>query len=103
MLSFFCLYELFYVSYSMNIEKSIVKSGFDNGLLSDSHRYKYGEYIISMVAPCTFNNQSYEIFSIEGDLFDDCERYNTLDEGEDRIKELFEAKEIETKLDIFLK
>ena len=30
---------------------------------------------ISMIHPCEFTNQEYEIYSLEGDLFDDVERY----------------------------
>jgi hypothetical protein len=44
--------------------------------------------VISCVSPCSSTKNYYEIFVIEGDLFEDIERYDTLDEAESRIKEL---------------
>jgi len=61
-----------------------LKSGFT------SHRYKTDKGEISMVYPCSDTMFEYEIFCILGDLFDDIERYETIEESENRIKELLE-------------
>jgi len=57
---------------------------------SPSHRYKTDKGEISMVYPCSDTMFEYEIFCIQGDLFDDIERYETIEESENRIKELLE-------------
>ncbi len=69
------------------MEKEIIKSGVP-GILSDSHRYitELGE--ISMLYPCKATFDSFEIYCIEGDLFQDIERYETLEEAENRINDL---------------
>ena len=41
-----------------------------------------------MLTPCRATMNLYEIFCIEGDLFEDIERYDTLEEVEERINEL---------------
>ena len=57
-------------------------------LLGNSNRYKTEKGEISCVHPCMVTMERYEIFSIEGDLFEDIERYDTLEEAEERIYEL---------------
>jgi len=57
-----------------------------------SHRYKTDKGEISMIYPSWVSDDSYEIFCIEGYLFDDIERYDTLEEAESRIKELLTTK-----------
>tara|TARA_R110000803_G_scaffold155705_1_gene220298 strand:- start:70 stop:306 length:237 start_codon:yes stop_codon:yes gene_type:complete len=43
---------------------------------------------ISMIHPCEFTNEEYEIYSLEGDLFDDVERYPYHKEVMERINNL---------------
>ena len=43
---------------------------------------------ISMIHPCEFTNEKYEIYSLEGDLFDDVERYPYHKEVMERINNL---------------
>jgi hypothetical protein len=43
---------------------------------------------ISMIHPCEFTNQEYEIYSLEGDLFDDIERYPYHNQVMERINNL---------------
>ena len=69
------------------MEKFIVENEIP-GLLSDSNRYKTEKGEISMLTPCRATFNTYEIYCIEGDLFDDIERYDTLEEAEARINEL---------------
>lgn len=69
------------------MEKFIVSNAIP-GLLSDSNRYKTEKGEISMLTPCRATFNSYEIYCIEGNLFDDIERYDTLEEAEARINEL---------------
>ena len=58
------------------------------GLVGDSNRYSTNKGEISLVGPCMATMQLFEIFCIEGDLFDDVERYDTKEEAVSRIKEL---------------
>ena len=58
------------------------------GLLSDSNRYSSEKGLISLLEPCRATMDCYEICCLEGNLFDDIERYDTLDEVENRIKKL---------------
>jgi hypothetical protein len=73
------------------MEKSVVSSGI-SFIVGDSHRYKTKKGIISCVHPCFGTFDTYEIYCIEGDLFDDIERYETLEEAEGRIKNLLQVK-----------
>tara|TARA_B110000977_G_C10960429_1_gene448322 strand:- start:878 stop:1063 length:186 start_codon:yes stop_codon:yes gene_type:complete len=43
---------------------------------------------ISMIYPCEFTMDEYEIMSIDGDLFDDVERYPTHEQVMERINNL---------------
>jgi hypothetical protein len=61
--------------------------GFPN-LLGNSHRYKTDKGEISCVHPCDATMNQYEIYCISGDLFDDIERYDSLEEAEERIIQL---------------
>jgi len=71
------------------MEKSILNTGID-GLLSDSNRYKTDKGEISLLTPCRATFNTFEIYCIEGGLFEDIERYNTLQEAEERINFLLE-------------
>jgi hypothetical protein len=73
--------------FNLIMEKEIKKTGIE-GLLSDSHRYKTEKGEISMLPPCSPTFNSYEIYCWEGGLFDGIERYDTLEEAEERINEL---------------
>lgn len=53
-----------------------------------SHRYKTERGEISLIYPCLISQDMYEIYCIEGDFFEDVERYSTLEEAEFRIDEL---------------
>lgn len=69
------------------MEKQTLATGI-KGLLSDSERYitELGE--ISMLSPCRATFETYEIYCCVGDLFEDVERYDTLEEAETRINAL---------------
>jgi hypothetical protein len=41
-----------------------------------------------MLTPCMATFDSYKIYCIQGGLFDDIERYDTLEKAEERISEL---------------
>lgn len=43
---------------------------------------------ISMIPPSYVSNHSYEIYCLEGDLFDDIERFKTLEAAEERVNNL---------------
>jgi hypothetical protein len=72
------------------MKKSIIKSGIE-GLVSDSHRYKTNKGEISLLYPCRATMEMFEIYSIEGNLFEDVERYDSLQEAEERINELLNS------------
>ncbi len=62
------------------------------GLVGDSHRYSNGRGgEISLVHPCQMTFEAFEIYCIEGDLFEDIERFDSLAEAEARIIELLEG------------
>ncbi len=61
------------------------------GLMGDSHRYSNERGEISLVHPCKVTLDSFEIYCIEGDLFEDIERFDSLAEAEARITELLEG------------
>lgn len=77
------------------MEKSILNTGISTennpNLLSDSNRYKTEKGEISLLEPCMVTMGMYEIYCIEGDLFDDIERYDTLEEAEERISILLNS------------
>lgn len=50
---------------------------FIKGGITDSHRYKTDKGEISLIYPSWISMDSYEIYCIEGNLFDDIERYDT--------------------------
>ena len=60
----------------------------ENPLLGDSHRYETKKGIISLIYPTSYTGNMFEIYCIEGDLFDDIERYECLKKAEKRIKKL---------------
>lgn len=74
------------------MEKYIKNTAISNEVLGllvgDSHRYRNEKGEISCVHPCQATMDMYEIFCIKGGLFEDIERFNTLEEAEERIKEL---------------
>ena len=43
---------------------------------------------ISMIPPSYVSDYSYEIYCLEGDLFDDIERFETLEAAEERVNNL---------------
>ena len=59
-----------------------------SGIISDSNRYITDKSEISLVGPCMATMQTFEIYCIEGHLFDSIERYETKEEAEKRIVEL---------------
>ena len=61
-----------------------------SGGMFPSYRYKTEKGEISRIDPSEFTMGAQEIYCIEGDLFDDIERYATLEEAETRIKELLD-------------
>lgn len=66
--------------------------GLPKGLLSDSHRYTSEKGEISLLSPCYATFNKYEIYCIDGDLFEDVERYDILEYAEKRITELLQSK-----------
>lgn len=70
------------------IIENTCKSEFYPNLVGDSHRYKTDKGEISLLHPCMSTFEQYEIYCIEGALFADIERYETLEEAETRINEL---------------
>lgn len=59
------------------------------GILPDTPTiYSTEKGEISLLSPCKATFYNFEIYCLEGYLFDDIERYNTLEEAEARIKEL---------------
>ncbi len=58
------------------------------GLVSGSERYKTDKGEISLLTPCPATSATFEIYCIEGDLFEDVERYDSLEEAEERINSL---------------
>ena len=61
-------------------------------LMGDSYRYETVRGIISLIHPCTATMHTYEIYCISGNLFTDNERYETLEEAEERINKLLNFK-----------
>lgn len=75
----------------MKIEK--VKRDELFGILPDTSTiYSTEKGEISLLSPCKATFYNFEIYCLEGYLFDDIERYNTLEEAEARIKELLSDK-----------
>ncbi len=73
----------------LNMKKETVKrEGILASIVSDSERYSSEKGLISMVGPCAATMGTYEIYCLKGNLFDDIERYDTLEEAETRICEL---------------
>ena len=55
--------------------------------------YTYNDLKISMIYPCSFTHNTFEIYCLKGDIFYDIERYYSEAEAEERIKELFNIVE----------
>jgi len=72
-------------------KKTIVR-GEISLFIGDSHRYTTDKGTISLVYPSKYTCGMFEIYSIDGDLFDDIERYPTIKDAEDRIGELLGKK-----------
>ena len=70
----------------MAIEKYIKEMG--TTLAGDSYRYKTSKGEISLLFPSWVTQHLFEIFCIDGDLFEDIERYDSLEEAEERINQL---------------
>ena len=62
----------------------------DSQGMMPSHRYSTDKGEISLVHPCSYTNEQYEIYCISGAHFDDVERYDTEEEAMTRIKSLLE-------------
>lgn len=71
-----------------SMEHTIVRNDNVFGLVGDSHRYKTNKGEISLLYPCRLTNNMYEIYCVKGKLIDDIERFYTLNEAEERIKNL---------------
>lgn len=56
--------------------------------LGESTRYENERGIISLLPPCYATLNYFEIYSLKGNLFVDVERFDTLSDAEERIKEL---------------
>ena len=69
------------------MKKETIKTGL-KGVLSDSYRYKTDKGEISMLTPCRATMGTFEIYCIDGGLFDDIDRFKTLEEAENRINKL---------------
>ena len=54
----------------------------------DSHRYSNEKGEISLIYPSWVSMDSYEIYCIRGSLFDDIERFDSLEDAENRIFKL---------------
>ena len=48
------------------------------GIMGDSHRYKSKKGGISLLYPCYATLDTYEIYCIKGNLFEDINRFETL-------------------------
>ena len=57
-------------------------------LVSDSYRYKTEKGEISLIQPSEVNFDTYEIFCINGGLFNGVERFDTFHKAEERICDL---------------
>ena len=68
------------------MEKSVDVSGSIAGMLGPSNRYLNEKGCISLIHPCRTTMNLFEIYCIEGDLFDDIERFDSLDEAESAIR-----------------
>lgn len=69
------------------MKKSLIKSGI-LGIVSDSHRYATDKGEISLLTPCYATFGKFEIYCTLESLFEGVERYDTLEEAEQRINEL---------------
>ena len=79
------------------MKKQTVKSGIPD-LLNDSNRYITDKGEISLITPCRATMNCFEIFCIKGDLFEDIERFETIEQAETRIYELLSDKQNEIDL-----
>ena len=71
------------------MKKEIIERRESFGMLPPtSTTYSTDSGKISLIGPCSATSHTFEIYCIEGYLFDDIERYHTLEEAEPRIKEL---------------
>lgn len=60
----------------------------DSPAMGDSHRFVTDKGEISLVYPIYYTSNTYEIYCISGELFEDVERFDTLDEAIARITSL---------------
>lgn len=75
------------------MKKEIVIRDESFGILPDTSTiYSTEKGEISLLSPCKATFYNFEIYCLEGYLFDDIERYNTLEKAEARIKELLSDK-----------
>ena len=69
------------------MKKSIIKSAIRD-FVSNSHRYETEKGEISLLTPCRATYELFEIYCIQGNLFEGIETFVTLEEAEQRISEL---------------
>lgn len=72
------------------MERKIVRTAIPQ-LVGNSHRYITDKGEISLLYPCRATMNTYEIYCIDCTLFEDIERYDTLEEAEERINQLIES------------
>jgi hypothetical protein len=71
------------------MKKEIVIRGESLGILPDTSTiYSTEKGEISLLSPCKATFYTFEIYCLMGYLFDDIERYDTLEAAEARIEEL---------------
>jgi len=68
------------------MEKSVNSRGSIFGILGPSNRYSNEKGLISLIEPCRATMNTYEIYCLEGDLFEDVERFDSLDAAEAAIR-----------------
>ena len=69
------------------MKKTTLQSGIE-GMVSNAVYYETEKGIISMLTPCQATMNRFQIYSIKGRLFTYIERYESLEEVEERINEL---------------
>ena len=70
------------------MEKYIVEAEGDvmKKIVGDSHRFKTSKGEISLIYPSRATMESFEIYCISGNLFDDTERYDSYNEAYEAIE-----------------
>lgn len=71
-----------------NINKKIVPNDSGNYFGFTNYLYESNKGTISLITPSIISMELYEIYCIKGELLEDIERFDTLDEAEERINQL---------------